>query len=113
MSNKENPKENREMQVKEKDYVMEEKFRGDWIAIKGVRTTPEQVAELNRDTFRTNVRYVEGYMGPKKQEQAPREKPLADRTIAELKQYAENNSIDLGDAKKKADIIAAIKEAEK
>jgi hypothetical protein len=31
-----------------------------------------------------------------------------DMTVAELKEYAEKNGIDLGDATKKADIIAAI-----
>lgn len=38
--------------------------------------------------------------------------PLADKTVNQLKAYAEEKGIDLGDATKKADIIAAIQLAE-
>lgn len=38
----------------------------------------------------------------------PAEKPLEKRTAAELKKYAADNSIDLGEATKKEDILAAI-----
>lgn len=38
--------------------------------------------------------------------------PLAGLKVDELKAYAEEHDIDLGDATKKADIIAAIEEAE-
>jgi len=37
---------------------------------------------------------------------------LGDMTIAKLKAYAEEKNIDLGDATKKADIVAAIEAAE-
>lgn len=40
------------------------------------------------------------------------EKPLEKRTVPELKKYAEDNSIDLGEATTKADILAAIAAAE-
>lgn len=40
---------------------------------------------------------------------AVEEKPLDKMTVDELKQYAADNGIDLGDATKKADILAAIK----
>ena len=36
------------------------------------------------------------------------EKPLEKRSVAELKAYAEQNKIDLGEAAKKEDILAAI-----
>lgn len=42
----------------------------------------------------------------------PAEKPLADRSVAELKAYAAENQIDLGEASKKADILAAIEAAD-
>lgn len=105
-------KENRENQVKEESYVMEEKFRGDWIPLKGVKATEEQIAELNRDSFRTNIRYVKGTFAKKGEKAAETEKPLADRSIAELKHYAGEKGIDLGAATKKADILTAIKVAE-
>jgi hypothetical protein len=38
--------------------------------------------------------------------------PLSERKVDELRAYAETNSIDLGDAKKKADIVAVIEAAE-
>lgn len=37
--------------------------------------------------------------------------PLDSMTVAELKEYAETNVIELGDATKKADILAAVKAA--
>lgn len=40
------------------------------------------------------------------------EKPLEERTIKQLEKYAEDNDIDLGDAKRKDDIIEAIRAAE-
>ena len=39
--------------------------------------------------------------------------PLASMTVAELKAYAEENEIDLGEFTKKADIIAVIRNAAK
>lgn len=39
------------------------------------------------------------------------QKEIDDMTIAELKQYAEDHNIELGDAAKKADILAVIKDA--
>lgn len=98
----------------EKNYVMEEKFRGQWIPLKGVRIAEEHANELNRETFRSNIRYVEGeFSGESKVSETPKEKPLADRTIRQLKAIAEEKGIDLGEAKLKAEIIAAIKAAEK
>ena len=38
--------------------------------------------------------------------------PLAEMTVKELQAYADTNGIDLGEATKKADILAAIKAAE-
>jgi len=38
---------------------------------------------------------------------------IGDMSVAELKAYAASKSIDLGDATKKADILAAIEAAEK
>lgn len=42
----------------------------------------------------------------------PQGKPLDEMNVAELKAYAEAHGIDLGEAKKKADILAAIKTAQ-
>lgn len=99
--------------LEEQDYIMEEKFRGKWIQLKGIRARAEDIQELNRDSFRTGVRYVDGKMKPAKEEKVAKEKPLADRTVQELKFYAEEKGIDLKDAKKKADILVAIQTAEK
>lgn len=98
----------------EKNYVMEEKFRGQWIPLKSVRILEEHANELNRETFRSNIRYVEGeFSSQQEASQAPKEKPLADKTIRQLKAIAEERGIDLGEAKLKAEIIAAINAAEK
>ena len=88
-------------QIVEKDYVMMEKFRGDWLPVKGLRARPEAIEELNRDTFRTGVKYEEGTMEPKKQKEVSKEKSLDQKSIAELKHFAEENGIDLGDARRK------------
>lgn len=45
------------------------------------------------------------------QQQEP-EIDFSDMTVAEMKEYAKANGIDLGDAKKKADILEAIKNAQ-
>lgn len=44
----------------------------------------------------------------KQQDETPEVKPIDKMTIAELKSYAEQNAIDLGDASKRADILAVI-----
>ena len=49
--------------------------------------------------------------GQKEPEQ-PQEEPLDEMTVNELKAYAEAHGIDLGEAKKKAEILAAIKTAQ-
>ena len=41
-------------------------------------------------------------------EKQQKEKPIDKMTVPELKAYAEENNIDLGDAMKKDDILAAI-----
>lgn len=40
------------------------------------------------------------------------DKPLEKRSVAELKTYADENGVDLGEATKKVDILAAIRAAE-
>lgn len=42
----------------------------------------------------------------------PQEEPLDEMKVPELKAYAETHGIDLGEAKKKAEILAAIKTAQ-
>lgn len=42
---------------------------------------------------------------------APLDLLLADRKVSELRQYAADNDIDLGDATKKADVLAVIEAA--
>lgn len=94
----------------EKNYVWEKKFMGNWIPLKGVRISEETANEFNRDTFRTNERYVKGeYTAPEKEKE---EKSISDLSIAQLKAYAEEKEIDLGKAKKKDDILAIIRENE-
>jgi hypothetical protein len=46
-----------------------------------------------------------------KQDEQTVEKPLDEMTVAELKEYADQHGIDLGEAKKKAEILAAIQAA--
>lgn len=46
-----------------------------------------------------------------KQEEQTAEKPLDEMTVAELKEYADQHGIDLGEAKKKAEILVAIQAA--
>lgn len=48
----------------------------------------------------------------KQQDETPEVKPIDKMTIAELKIYAEQNVIDLGEAKKKDDILAVIQAAQ-
>lgn len=45
------------------------------------------------------------------EEKLQKEKPIDKMTVSELKAYAETNKIDLGDATKKDDILAAIQAA--
>lgn len=45
-------------------------------------------------------------------QQEQQEQPLDSLTVQELKAYAEDHSIDLGEAKKKAEILAAIEAAQ-
>lgn len=49
---------------------------------------------------------------PEAKDPASAEKQIADMTVAELKTYAKEHEIDLGDAAKKPDILAAIQAAE-
>jgi len=49
---------------------------------------------------------------PATEDDGPQDKPLAKQSLAELQAYAAENDIDLGDAVKKADVLAAIKAAE-
>lgn len=49
---------------------------------------------------------------PQQEPEQPQAEPLDEMTVPELKAYAEARGIDLGEAKKKADILAAIKTAQ-
>lgn len=49
---------------------------------------------------------------PQQEPEQPQGKALDEMNVAELKAYAEARGIDLGEAKKKADILAAIKTAQ-
>lgn len=55
---------------------------------------------------------AEPIVGPDAAAGSDEEKPLAKRSPKELKEYAEERGIDLGGATKKADILAAIAEAD-
>lgn len=46
-----------------------------------------------------------------KQAEQTVEKPLVEMTVSELKEYADQHGIDLGEAKKKAEILAMIQAA--
>lgn len=64
------------------------------------------VFETNDAKVAARLRDVEGVEEIATEE--PADKPLEKRTPAELKKYAADNGIDLGDATKKEDILAAI-----
>ena len=65
---------------------------------------PESPAAQNRDAKVTSGEWVEV-------EKAATPKPIEKRTVAELKEYAAEHGVDLGEATKKDDILAAIKAA--
>lgn len=67
------------------------------------RVNAEQAAKLRRLGAEYEIT-VEGSDEP----DGGAEKPLEKRTAAELKKYAKDNSIDLGGATKKPEILAAI-----
>lgn len=58
--------------------------------------------------FEPEQQEQEGQEEPEQQEQAV---DIDGMTVAELKEYAESNGIDLGESKKKAEILEAIKNA--
>ena len=63
-----------------------------------------EIKESERDDFVGDKLIDLSYVPPEPQEY----KPLESRTVAELKEYAAENDIDLGEATKKEDILAAI-----
>ena len=67
-----------------------------------IEVTEERFAEIS-----AAGKYVE-----KVPDEAQEEKPLDKMTVAELKEYAKANEIDLGEAKTKAEILEVIKAAE-
>lgn len=68
---------------------------------------PEMIAKkvISEDTEIPEVAEVQG-------EPEPKETDIEKMKVTELKEYAEENGIDLGDATKKDEIIEVIKEAE-
>lgn len=76
---------------------------GDTYPRKDLKVTDERIAELSSNENKRGCPLIELVEGTK---------TLDKMTKDELQAYAKENGIDLGDADKKADIIAKIKEAE-
>ncbi len=83
---------------------MQEYYRGKWETLKKVRIRPEAAEVLNRDSKDKPgfFRYV-----PEEQE-TKNEVGIDEMNVAQLKKYAKDNEIDLGEATKKAEILKAI-----
>lgn len=107
------------MQIRERGAVIEVSEKrakeilaaGDYIEVventKG-RTTKKSVTPQNDETAQD----VES-VTPQNQETEHEEKAVDEMTVAEMKEYAEKNGIDLSNARKKAEILEAIQTAER
>lgn len=92
------------------------KFKNYTSGPKGVHTTKGlvyieagQSAELDVSDAEAAAAKATGWFSkPKDSDDDDGPKELSDMTVAELKAVAEAEAIDLGDASKKADIVAAI-----
>lgn len=73
---------------------------GDTFPRAGLEVKPERIAELSGKDNKQGVPLIKKAEG------------IETMTVEQLKEYAAANGIDLGDANKKAEIVAKIKEAE-
>ena len=80
---------------------------GDTFPRDGLEVKPERIAELSGKHNKRGTPLIE-----LAQEQAPAGDSIEAKTVEQLKEYAASKGIDLGNATKKAEIIAKIKEAE-
>lgn len=90
----------------EKLFRKQERFRGRWMDMHTVKITPERAEIMSMDQLATGIRYVE-----EKGETAPvvsEEVDLQDLNVPQLKKYAKSKGIDLGDARKKVEILDII-----
>lgn len=97
------------MSLEDNQYFVEEFHRGEWIAVnskdekgnnkpKSVWINEEVAAVMNFDKDTQGLRYV-----------LAKNDPIDEMTVKELKAYAEENGIDIGEATKKEDIKEIIK----
>ncbi|EAR14681.1 hypothetical protein [Robiginitalea biformata] len=82
---------------------LEKNRRGEWEKVRTVTITEENAEVLNMDSKRTGIKYEP--VETKKEEFNVKTAKLDD-----LKAYAEENSIDLGEATKKDDVKAIVSE---
>lgn len=89
-----------------------QKFGAVWANGECVAIFNRGVAYTN-DTAKADILRAKGYTVEGKPDQVEvQADPLKKMTVDELKEYAATNGIDLGEATKKADILAAIQAAE-
>lgn len=93
-------------------YRMEKLRDGEWVPVRQknkdgeyedrvIRTEQKHIDTLMRDSKRIGIRYVK--LAEKKETVS-----VEDMNVMQLKAYAKHNEIDLGDAKKKAEILEVI-----
>lgn len=89
-----------------------QKFGAVWANGECVAIFNRGVAYTN-DTAKADILRAKGYIVEGEPDQVEvQADPLKKMTVDELKEYAATNGIDLGEATKKADILAAIQAAE-
>ena len=89
-----------------------QKFGAVWANGECVAIFNRGVAYTN-DTAKADILRAKGYTVDGEPDQVEvQADPLKKMTVDELKEYAATNGIDLGEATKKADILAAIQAAE-
>lgn len=92
--------------------IGKQKFGAVWANGECVAIFNRGVAYTN-DTAKADILRAKGYAVEGEPDQVEvQADPLKKMTVDELKEYAATNGIDLGEATKKADILAAIQAAE-
>ena len=85
-------------------FTKQERFRGRWMDMITVKITPERAKIMSMDQLSTGIRYVETKEGAAKVEAVD----LQDLNVPQLKKYAKDKGYDIGDARKKAEILEVI-----
>lgn len=82
------------------------------VAARAGNLSPLRVALDARELYRWTDAIYEALDAQDEPTSEPQAEGIETRTIAELRQFAADNGIDLGDAKRKGDILAAIELAQ-